>query len=226
MARLAAIPPGRSDILDIIKFFENELCRLNVEIRLNVRVNKELVNKIKPDEVVIATGSLPNIPLIKGLSKTNMNLCTAIDILKGDTVVSDNAIVLGGNQTALLLADYLAEKGKEVVVLNRENHFASTVAANDRFYLRERLKKNSVQLYKKVSIKEILSDGVIFRHAGQEKRLERFDSIIISEGMESIREINKIFKDSNIKVHIIGDANYPRNIMFSISEGEEIGHTI
>eukprot|EP00362_Geleiidae_sp_MMETSP1317_P002123 CAMPEP_0201281734 /NCGR_PEP_ID=MMETSP1317-20130820/3928_1 /ASSEMBLY_ACC=CAM_ASM_000770 /TAXON_ID=187299 /ORGANISM="Undescribed Undescribed, Strain Undescribed" /LENGTH=609 /DNA_ID=CAMNT_0047592475 /DNA_START=710 /DNA_END=2540 /DNA_ORIENTATION=- len=188
MARLAAIPPGRSDILDIIKFFENELCRLNVEIRLNVRVNKELVNKIKPDEVVIATGSLPNIPLIKGLSKTNMNLCTAIDILKGDTVVSDNAIVLGGNQTALLLADYLAEKGKEVVVLNRENHFASTVAANDRFYLRERLKKNSVQLYKKVSIKEILSDGVIFRHAGQEKRLERFAAL------SSLKEWNLLEK--------------------------------
>jgi 2,4-dienoyl-CoA reductase-like NADH-dependent reductase (Old Yellow Enzyme family)/thioredoxin reductase len=226
IAKLAAKVPGRSDIMDIINFFTNELAKLNVEIRINTRINQKIIETIKPDDVIIASGSLPDMPLIKGLSNTEMNLCTAVEILEKSTVVNDKAVILGGNQAGLVLADYLAEKGKKVVVLNRKDHFAEEMAANDRFYLRERLKKNNVKLYKKVSVKEILSDGVIFTHNKKEEKLTGFDSIILSEKMEPIRETKKLFKKSDIGLHIIGDANLPRNIMFAIAEGEEAGSSI
>ena len=225
MARLAAMVPGRSEIMDIVEFFTNELQILNIEIRLNVKPDRELISEIKPDEVIIATGSLPDIPLIKGLSNTKMDLHTAIEILEAEGVANNRVIVLGGNQIGLVIADYIAEKGSEVVVLNRHAHFAGEMARNDRFYLRERLKKNNVTLYKEISIKKFLADGVVFRLAGQDKKLEGFDSIVIAEKRISIRKPNELFKNSNINVHFIGDAKDPRNIMFSISEAEEIARS-
>ncbi len=225
-ARLAGKIPGRENILDVIEFFANELFMLNVEIRLNTRIDEKLINDINPDEVIIASGSLPDFPLIKGLAKTKMNLPTVIDILEGNALASEKAVILGGNQIGLFLADYLAEKGKKIIVLHRGSHFAEEMAANDRFYLRERLKKNNVKLYKNVSVKEILENGVIFNQLGKEEKLEGFDSLIISEKMRSIKDTKELFERKNIKTHIIGDAASPRNIMFAIAEGEEAGSAV
>jgi pyruvate/2-oxoglutarate dehydrogenase complex dihydrolipoamide dehydrogenase (E3) component len=81
-----------------------------------------------------------------------MDLCTVTEVLAGK-ITGDRVIVLGGGQAGLVTADFLAEKGREVAVLNRKRHFAEEMASNDRFYLRERLKRESVHLFKQVSVK-------------------------------------------------------------------------
>ena len=42
MARLAAIPPGRSEILECVEYYLRELHRLNVEIRYSTAPDKAL----------------------------------------------------------------------------------------------------------------------------------------------------------------------------------------
>jgi 2,4-dienoyl-CoA reductase-like NADH-dependent reductase (Old Yellow Enzyme family)/thioredoxin reductase len=226
LARLAALPPGRSEIMDIVKFFVNELNRLKVEIRLNVALTKEFLESVKPEAMILATGSLPEMPIIKGLFQTDMELCTVTDVLEGNSVTGDKIIVIGGNQAGLVLADFLAEKGKEVAVLNRKRHFGEEMSANDRFYLRERLKRDSVKLYKQVSVKEFLPDGAVFRSGDEDFRLEGFDTVVISEKMTPIRKVSELFKGTDIPVHIIGDAKSPRILMHALSEAEEIGREI
>lgn len=226
LARLAAVPPGRSEIMDIVEFLKNELDRLKVEIRLNAEVTKAFIESVSPDEVILASGSLPEMPIIKGLFQTDMTLCTVTDVLDGTTVAGDQVIVIGGGQAGLLSADFLAEKGKEVAVLNRKKHFAEEMSSNDRFYLRERLKRESVRLFKQASVKKFLADGVVFRSQGEEIRLEGFDTVVISEKMTPIREAAAFFKDTDIPVHLIGDTKSPRIIMHALSEGEEIGRAI
>jgi len=226
LARLAAIPPGRSEIMEIVEFFKNELDRLRVEVRLNIHLTEEFIASVNPDAVVLATGSLPEMPIIKGLFQTEMELCTVTDVLAGNAVVGDRVVVIGGNQAGLVLTDFLAEKGKDVVVLNRKKHFAEEMSSNDRYYLRERLKQDNVRLYKQVSVEKFLPSGVVFRSKGAEFRLEGFDSVIISEKMTPIRKARDLFKKIDIPVHVVGDAKSPRVLMYALSEGEEIGRTV
>ncbi len=226
LARLAAIPPGRSEIMDIVNFLKNELDHLNVEIRLNVEMTRAFIASIAPEEIILATGSLPEMPIIKGLFQTEMELCMVTDVLEGNTLTGDKVIVLGGNQAGLVLADFLAQKGKEVVVLNRKRHFAEEMSSNDRFYLRERLKRACVRLHKQVSVKAFLPDGAVFRSKGEEFRIKGFDTVVISEKMTPIRKTAELFKETDIPVHIIGDAKSPRIIMHALIEAEEIGRAV
>ena len=226
LLRLAAKPPGRGEILEIIEFLQRELERHKVELRLNTPLTPGLVDGTSPDEVILASGSLPEMPIIKGLFQTRMDLCTVVDILDGQVVAGERVIVLGGGQAGMVVADYLAEKGRTVAVLNRKRHFAEEMSSNDRFYLRERLKRDSVRLFKQVAVKKFSSDGVSFTSAGESHQLDGFETVVIAEAMTPIREAKEIFKDKTIPVHIIGDAKAPRNLMLSQSEAEEIARSI
>ena len=225
LLRLAAIPPGRSEIMDIINFLNRELENQGVELRLNTALSTKLLNEVNPDTVVFTTGSLPDMPIIKGLFKTKMDLCTVTEVLEGK-LVGDRVLVLGGNQAGLVLTDFLAEKGKEVVVLNRKRHFADEMSSNDRFYLRERLKRDNVKLVKQVSIKEFFEDGVTFVTAGETVVLEGYDSIVVAEAMTPLRDAKNFLKGRKIETHMIGDAKSPRHLMFSMSEAEELGREL
>jgi pyruvate/2-oxoglutarate dehydrogenase complex dihydrolipoamide dehydrogenase (E3) component len=226
LARLAAVPPGRSEIMEIVEFFKNELDRLRVDLRLNVALTQSFIQSVNPDHIILATGSLPEMPIIKGLFQTKMSLCSVTGVLEGSTATGNRVIVIGGNQAGLVLADFLAEKEKQVVVLNRKKHFAEEMSSNDRFYLRERLKRDNVSLYKNVSIKQFLPHGAVFTSGGEKIKLQGFDSVVIAEKMTPIRKASELFKDTHIPVHLIGDAKSPRILMHAISEGEDIGRAV
>ncbi|MCP3954311.1 MAG: FAD-dependent oxidoreductase, partial [Desulfobacterales bacterium] len=225
LLRLAAIPPGRGEIGDILNYLNRELENQGVDLRLNTALTPELLDQIKPDTVVLTTGSLPDMPIIKGLFKTGMDLCTVTEVLEGK-LVGDRVLVLGGNQAGLVLTDYLAEKGKEVVVLNRKKHFAEEMSANDRFYLRERLKRDTVKLVKQVTIKNFSDDGVTFVANGETVILEGYNSVVVAEAMTPVRDAKSFLKNRDIEVHMIGDAKAPRNLMLAMSEAEELGREL
>ncbi|MCP3951864.1 MAG: FAD-dependent oxidoreductase, partial [Desulfobacterales bacterium] len=225
LLRLAAIPPGRGEIGDILNYLNRELEKQGVDLRLNTALTPELLDQVNPDAVVLTTGSLPDMPIIKGLFKTGMDLCTVTEVLEGK-LVGDRVLVLGGNQAGLVLTDYLAEKGKEVVVLNRKKHFAEEMSANDRFYLRERLKRENVKLVKQVTIKNFSDDGVTFVANGETVVLEGYDSVVVAEAMTPVRDAKSFLKNRDIEVHMIGDAKAPRNLMLAMSEAEELGREL
>jgi 2,4-dienoyl-CoA reductase-like NADH-dependent reductase (Old Yellow Enzyme family)/thioredoxin reductase len=226
MLRLASIPPGRSEFMDLIDYYQRELDKLRVEIRLNVKLDHDLVDSIEPDAVVLATGSLPEMPQIEGLFDTDMNIHTVVEVFKEEVCLDDRVIILGGNQVGLETADFLAEKGKEVVVLHRERHFAMEMAANDRVFLIERLKRTNVKRYKGVSIKTFLPQGVVFHVKDEEISLDGFEDMVLSDGMRSIRSLADLFKGRGLEVHIIGDAKNPRTLLESQSEADELGRSL
>ncbi|MCP4023760.1 MAG: FAD-dependent oxidoreductase [Desulfobacteraceae bacterium] len=222
---LASKAPGRGELDDILNFFRNEIKRLSLNVRFETQLSIDLIQETNADIVVLATGSLPDMPVIKGLFQTQMGLFTCVDLLNGDDEAGKRVIVLGGGMTGLITADFLAEKGKEVVVLNRKKSFAEEMSSNDRYYLRERLKKGGVKLFKKVSIKAFSNDGVTFKSDNEEIALNNFDTVVISEKHSPIRDAKKLERKTNAEFHFIGDAKSPRHLMYCISEAEEIARS-
>jgi len=223
MARLASVPPGRSEIMDIIAYYLKELDRLKVEVRFNVVPDQELIAALRPDVGVVTTGGLPEIPQIPGLFDTKMALHTITDVLQFEAIPGPRVVVLGGNMAALQVADFLAEKAREVFVLHRGEHFAEQMAPNDRTYLMERLKRPGVQLFKSVSIGAFMEEGIRFLWQGQVQRLARITDVVLSEGMRSNRKVTEWFKDAHLEVHIIGDAKASRTLFEALAEADELG---
>jgi 2,4-dienoyl-CoA reductase-like NADH-dependent reductase (Old Yellow Enzyme family)/thioredoxin reductase len=223
---LAARAPGRGELGDILRFFQEEIRRLDIDIRYNTEFSLELIREVKPDMVVLATGSMPEMPIVKGLFQTHMELVTCVDIMEGRTVPGKKVIVLGGGMTGLITADFLASQGSEVVVLNRKKSFAEEMSSNDRFYLRERLKAGKVTLFKNVRIKTFTQNGVIFTVDREDVELNDYHMVVISEKHDPIREAVKPAKEAGIPFHFIGDAKTPRHLMYCISEAEEIARSV
>ena len=223
---LAATAPGREELGDILCFFRNELDRLGVTVDYNTPLAAEVLAAFDPDHVILATGSMPDMPVIKGLFKTKMTLITSVDVFTDAQAAGDRVIVLGGGFTGLITAHKLGDQGKEVVVLNRKKSFAEEMSSNDRYYLRERLKACGVMLYKKVAVKSFTDAGVSFTSKGEPVTLEGFDTVVISEKHQPVRDARHLEKQSRAKFHMIGDAKTPRHLMFCVAEAEEAGRSI
>jgi 2,4-dienoyl-CoA reductase-like NADH-dependent reductase (Old Yellow Enzyme family)/thioredoxin reductase len=223
---LAAKAPGRGELADILTFFTREMTRLTVDIRYHTPLSKELLARERPDHVVLATGSLPEMPVIKGLFTTRMSLVTSVDLLMGKEMAGEKVIVLGGGMSGLIVADFLADQGKTVVVLNRKKSFAEEMSSNDRYYLRERLKTNRVTLYKKVAVQAFTPDGVQFTSNGKKEALHGWNTVVISEKHQAVRDAKILEKESRAQFHLIGDAKTPRHLMYCISEAQELARSI
>lgn len=223
---LAATAPGRGELGDILRFFRNELERLGVAVDYNTPLSADVLSSFDPDHVILATGSMPDMPVIKGLFKSKMNLVTSVDVFTDAQAAGDRVIVLGGGFTGLITAHKLGDMGKEVVVLNRKKSFAEEMSSNDRYYLRERLTACGVILYKMVAVKSFTDDGVIFTSKGEPVTLEGFDTVVISEKHQPVRDAKHLEKQSRAKFHMIGDAKTPRHLMFCVAEAEEAGRSV
>ncbi|MBR9981913.1 MAG: FAD-dependent oxidoreductase, partial [Desulfatitalea sp.] len=223
---LAAKPPGRADLAELVTFFEAELAHLGVACRMNTPLDDSLLDELQPELVILATGSLAEMPMLKGLYQARMQVCTVTEVLSGQDVAGRQVIVWGGNQAGLVLADHLATQGKQVVVLHPKAHFGEEMSSNDRYYLRERLTQGGVRLYKKVVVVRFEGDGVSFTADGQPVTLAPFDTVVLADRFAPLREAANLLRKRNLEVHFIGDAKQPRHLMYAVSEGEELAREI
>ncbi len=62
---VAAYPPGKSEIVKVIAYYEHQCKKYGVDIQLNIDVDESVIKNANPDVIIIATGSKPLIPSIK-----------------------------------------------------------------------------------------------------------------------------------------------------------------
>ncbi len=225
-ARLAALPPGRGDIGSFLDFQQRELARLKVSVRLDTPLSATLLSDLRPQSVIVATGSLTEAPLLKGLFTTPILVVNADDLIAGTEKAGRRILILGGDQIGLLTADLLADAGSEVVVVHRGSHFAQALSSNDRYYLRERLKRNRVELHKNAIIRAVLDDGVRVKIDGKVQELKGFDTIVLADKRTPLRQAIELLKGKAFEVQVVGDAKSPRTLQFAIGEGEEAARAV
>lgn len=234
--RLAAMMPKRQEIADIVPWYERQLSKLGVEIRLNTPVDEDLLNQISPEVLVLATGSLPEVPLgdITGLDNVmNIELIMVDELLEEEVLTGDSVLVLGGDQIGLQVADYLSEKGKRVYVAEKSVQLAAKMAIIDMLYLlRERIVKKGLKLYLNVQKVEILpTDEVwIVNDKGREKLPEINTIVLASERRPNIF-LAEVAERKGIETYIVGDAGGVTGedqgtVLTAIATGYEAGRQI
>ena len=113
----------RTDLNAIIDWLENECRVLDVDIRFNQFAESNDVLAEEPDVVIIATGGVPNTNWIEG----NGTVVSSWDVLSGMTSLNGSVFVhdLTGRNTALAVADFLAEQGAQVTLNTQDAHIGA-----------------------------------------------------------------------------------------------------
>ncbi len=232
---LAAMMPKRQEIGDIIPWYERQLNKLGVEVRLNTTVDKDLVDQISPDVLVLATGSLPEVPLgyVKGLENVeDIELILVDELLAEEKLTGDTVLVVGGDQIGLQVADYLSEDGKKVYITEKGVHFAEKLATNDRYYLMSRIVGKGVKRYRNVQEIEIrpVDEVWVVTDRGKEKLLE-IDTIVLASDRRPNLFLAEVAERKGIEMYIIGDAGGVAGedqgiVLTAIAAGYEVGRQI
>ena len=83
---LAAMVKGfeREDFLGFVSYLGNQMNKLGIDVRLGKEISRSVIEEIKPEVVILATGGLHNIPNIPGINNRNVITSKALHtLLKG-----------------------------------------------------------------------------------------------------------------------------------------------
>jgi pyruvate/2-oxoglutarate dehydrogenase complex dihydrolipoamide dehydrogenase (E3) component len=180
---------------------------------------------VQPDVVILATGSIPVIPPMKGIDRRNV--VTAEDVLANRVEVGGRVVVLGGGQVGCETAAYLAGKGKRVTLVEMLDLLAADLGKRQgRELLIDHLRDRGVTLLTRTKGEEISDQGlvVVDRH-GQRQTLGA-DTVVLACG--SIPDAGLLEKVKGVvpEVHVIGDCFKPRTLLEAVDEGSRVARLI
>jgi len=208
---LAREMPGRREIGDILFWYERQLDSLGVVVHLSTEVDAAMITDLRPDVIVVATGSQPSVPqnmIDLVMNSETIDMILLDNLVESDMPVGKSVLVVGGDQNGMVIADYLAERGARVTVSEFGRHFGRKLAAHDRWYLLNRQNAKHVKRIKNVH-DVMLSDesGIILQTADGPVTLGQIDSVVFASERKSDRAILEAAEKSGATVIVAGDAH-------------------
>ena len=118
-----------------------------VEIRTSVEVTPEYVEKESPDALIVAVGSQPLVPPIKGLDGDNVVIVNNYYLEKEK--VTDQVVVFGGGLAGCECAIHLGQEGKQVHLVEMRTELAPDAVVwkfvLTEFYVKHNIIRRSVK---------------------------------------------------------------------------------
>ena len=106
----AKVIPGKEEFFETIRYYINELEHLGVEIKLNTKVDKAMLDKAKFHHVIVATGVVPR-SLVGKLEGADMpQVMSYAELLSGEKSVGDTVAVIGAGGIGFDVSEYLTAR--------------------------------------------------------------------------------------------------------------------
>lgn len=177
--------------------------KAGVEIRLNTEVTPEYVEKEAPDALIIAVGSSPLIPPIKGLDGDNVVIVNNYYLEKDK--VGDEVVVFGGGLAGCECAIHLGMEGKKVHLVEMRDQLAPDANVRHRPLLLKEIEKY-VTVHTSYKGLEVTADGIVCEEPDGNHVLVPGKSVICALGQRSRSDLVDALRDSAPYVRVIGDA--------------------
>jgi 2-enoate reductase len=217
----ASVPAFKQDVKRLLDWYQYQLNELNVKINLKIEVDPTIVKEFKPNIVIIATGSIPKMPKIKGIP--NPKVVTCIDLLLEKAKPAKQIVVVGGGLVGCESALWLAEKGSKVTIVEMLPEVALDFFTANRNMLLELLAKNKVEILTNTSVQEIADDKVMAVDKKFNQYVLPYDQVALATGQKPRKELYECLIKEFPEVYEIGDCFEPRNIHFAIWDGYAVG---
>ena len=233
--RLAGMQPRRSQILDLIKWYEWQLKKLEVRVHYNNFVESKEVLACDADVVVLATGSLPSntgfqhgVPtkhLLSGVNKPNV--WSVEDVMNRSARLGKKVLLLDdtGTWRGVGTAWYMAEKEHEVTIITSDPYVGQgiTKTAAD-IPVRERLRTLGARFITESVVDEWLGEAAIIVHLAKgEKQKIPFDTLVLSTPNKPFNNLEQELRNSAKEFYLIGDCVAARQANAAIFEGRRLG---
>ena len=138
-----------------------------MEIRFNTEVTPEYVEKEAPDALIIAAGSRPLVPPIKGMDGEQVVVVN--ELYRNLDKISDKVVVMGGGLAGCECAISLGMEGKEVQLVEMRDALAPDANVRHRPLLLKEIEKQVKAVHTGYRAEEITPEGVWCTDANGER---------------------------------------------------------
>jgi 2,4-dienoyl-CoA reductase (NADPH2) len=216
---------------------------------LNVEVDGKLLEQIKPDRLILATGGQPVTPPIPGVELPHV--VQAWELLAGTAETGQKVAIIGGGavgvETALLLAEQgtltgdelkfllvhqaetpeeiyrLATCGsKQISLIEMIDKLGSNFGRSTRWGMLQDLQRSAVATHVAAKVLEITPRGVRIEQEGQESEIIA-DTVVLAVGTFAYNPLQKIAAELQIPWQLVGDAQKPALVFDAIHQGFAAG---
>jgi 2,4-dienoyl-CoA reductase-like NADH-dependent reductase (Old Yellow Enzyme family)/thioredoxin reductase len=214
---LASLPPHKGILSRLSDYLTAQVERLGVKIELGSEATPEIVLKAKPDAVIVATGVTRSMPKLPGIEKAKV--VDATDVLAGRAEVGNTVVVIGGGVVGGETAEFLADKGKKVTIVEMLDDLATGMERWHKQYLLERLKLLGVTIFTKTKAEAVEEKGLVVSTEAGTKQLLPADTIVSATGAAPNQELYRKLSRRVPEIYLVGDCVEPRRILEAIAEG-------
>jgi 2,4-dienoyl-CoA reductase (NADPH2) len=230
---LAGAPPGREEFCELAKDLEKQVTCRGIKVCLNTAVDAALMDREKPDHVILSTGAVPMTPPIPGIELPHV--VQAWDVLIDKVYTGKTVVVVGGGAVGVETALHLAEKGtisgdtlkflmvnraesledicalatkgtKKVILIEMIDKIGKDFGKTTRWGMLQDVSRYGVETKVATKALEISRTGIKVE-VGEKVEVIPADTIVIAVGARSDNALKATIESKGIPCDVVGDAN-------------------
>jgi 2,4-dienoyl-CoA reductase-like NADH-dependent reductase (Old Yellow Enzyme family)/thioredoxin reductase len=229
---IASLPIAKHTFKPFIDWSESQCRKLGVDIRLNTAATQDIVDEIKPDAIVVATGSTPVIPPIKGIDKDHV--VTAESVLAGQVSIGKTVVVAGGGEVGVETADFIMEKHKvdSLSIVEMLEDIGPDMNPMDKallFFNASIFPKhfqNGLRILTGTKIREITDAGVNVLDKNLREYEIKADTVVLALGYSPSKTLYSELKGQYSEVYLVGDAMRAKKIVDAVYQANYFARKI
>lgn len=197
----------KPDLRNFKNMMIREVERRDIEVKYGTEATPEFVKEFGADAVILATGSVPSCPPIKGIEHAHQ----AMEVYDKTIEPGKKVVMIGGGLVGCETGLFLQKTGHEVTVIEMLDRIANESFGMYREALVWEMEKCGVASMAKTKCLEIEADGVTIENADGVQKIPA-DTVIYALGMKSVcpPELKEAAGDA--EVYVIGDAIKPGKV--------------
>jgi 2,4-dienoyl-CoA reductase-like NADH-dependent reductase (Old Yellow Enzyme family) len=160
-------------------------------------------------------------PILKGCKPSTLRRLSEFWMPIGKRVA-----IVGGDFVATELAEFLADRGRKVVVLGSGQQMAEELAIPSRWVLLDSLLKKGVTMVSEAKCEEITREGIVITNKNGAKQIIEADTVVFAEGIEPNPELFQAIQAKVAIAYAVGDCKGLGLIKGAIADGASIAAEI
>lgn len=200
---IACIPPRKEEMKRFTNYLTHCMQQEAITLRLGEKATPEKILALHPDHVILAVGAQSFHFPLKGINQECV--CDAWDVLAGNTQVYGKVAVIGGGMVGCETAEYLAERGCQVSVIEMLDKIAAGESITILPTLKENYQKYNVSEYPSHKVEEITKDQVLCKNKDNEDVAIDTDFVVLAMGAKPVAFDTALLDEAHIPYEKIGD---------------------
>ncbi len=223
---VGAASPLRKNWARIAEFYQRQADKRLFDVRLSTEATRQLIVDLKPDAVVIATGSSPNRLHLRGES----DVLTVHEVIAGRADQAKRVVIYDreGFNRPLVAADYLSSRGVKVDLISPLPTIGGLVEGMMLEEMVDQLTRRGVQFRPGAELDSWAGGvaGLRDLQSGRPFQIDHVNAIVATVGSTPVAALADQLRDVVNELHRIGDAHEPQTVEAATYQGALLARTL